>query len=303
MASSGGDHNMFIVENVVIQILPVLIEKKLILGKARPNNIQKDSTYSWLLNALLDALMMKIKSNPTAHKAAQQVADSPENMAFQMVLKTELANILVENPGLAKELAKELAHLAEPDDWSIESCGAALPPRERLFSDNPELAALAGAALPAREEATDEMPRTLKHLFEELEIWAVANRRDSRLDARRFWMLKIPAIIVAASGGIFAYFKPGILSVIAGAISSACVLLDGIYPGGQLRNTHYKAFLELRKLQFDMHNKWRIEAWKTTTYKERMELAANIMQSAQDETTRIAAYLRDTETSFDIKRT
>jgi hypothetical protein len=178
--------------------------------------------------------------------------------------------------------------------------GAAPPPPRAALPPNP--APVRVGALPGGE-AKDEMPSILKHQFEELEYWAQENRRDSRVDTRRFWMLKIPAIIVAASGGIFAYYKPGILSVIAGAISSACVLLDGIYPGGQLRNTHYKAFLELRKLQFDMRTKWRIEAWKATTDKERMELAASIMESTQGEITRIATYLRDAETSFDIKRT
>jgi hypothetical protein len=107
------DHD---IEATASEVWPNLI-RKLIQGKARPNRTQKDVTYSWLLDALLNALMVKIESSPTALKAAQQVADSPENMALQMVLKTELVNILVENPGLANEIAKELAYLAaKPDD-------------------------------------------------------------------------------------------------------------------------------------------------------------------------------------------
>jgi hypothetical protein len=137
------DHDIHDIEATASKVLPNLIRKR-IQGKARPNSIQKDLTYSWLLDALLDAVMMKIESSPTALKAAQQVADSPENMALQTVLKTELVNILVENPGLAKEIAKELAYLAKElatpdDDWrnvtytGLDHVDAAAPSLNRMI--------------------------------------------------------------------------------------------------------------------------------------------------------------------------
>src|SRR5436309_7897404 len=120
---------------------------------------------------------------------------------------------------------------------------------------------LSPAAPPPRPKGSLEgMPKILKEQLLELETWAEENRKDARSDSIRFWVLKAPAILVSACGSVFAYFKLGVVSVIAGAVSGLCVLLDGLNPGGQLRNAHYKAFLELRKLQQDMQAQWRTAA-------------------------------------------
>src|SRR4051794_16687384 len=105
-------------------------------------------------------------------------------------------------------------------------------------------------APPSLEEVVLEMmPVTLRHQITELENWAEDNRREARHDAIKFWVLKIPAIVMSASAGIFTYFKWEAVAVISSAIVSICILIDGLSPRGLLRNAHHKAFLDLRKLQ------------------------------------------------------
>src|SRR5882757_6331441 len=95
----------------------------------------------------------------------------------------------------------------------------------------------------------DAMPSPLQEQLTNLETWAQSNRRDSKLDAIKFWSLKIPAIVVAAGSGVSAYYELKGLAVIAGAVASLCVLIDALNPGGALRNAHLRAFNELRILQ------------------------------------------------------
>jgi hypothetical protein len=114
-------------------------------------------------------------------------------------------------------------------------------------------------------------------------------------------VLKIPAVIISASAGIFAYFKWETGAVIASAIASICVLIDGLNPGGALRNSHYKAFLDLRKLQQEMQAQWRVEAWKAIDEDALNELAAKIIKNAQKEIKRIATYLREIESALGAK--
>src|SRR4051794_21830159 len=81
-----------------------------------------------------------------------------------------------------------------------------------------------------------------------LESWAEGNRKDARRDTWAFWSLKIPAILASASTVVWSHFHLSSVSVICGAIASACVLIDGLHPSGMLRNTHLRAYHDIRIL-------------------------------------------------------
>jgi hypothetical protein len=163
--------------------------------------------------------------------------------------------------------------------------------------------------LPARQAiewrssaAVTDIPGFLLDYFAELEAWAVANRKDSRRDALRFWALKIPAALVSAGAAVLVYLgQPGI-SVVASAVAGFCVLLDGMNPGGSLRNARHRAFHDLRRLQHDLMFRWRVEAWKVRTEKGREKLAAKIIKDSKSKLDRIATDLRDAESSLGVKR-
>jgi hypothetical protein len=126
----------------------------------------------------------------------------------------------------------------------------------------------------------------------ELNEWAEANRRDARNDAVAFWVLKIPAILASASAGIWANFQLTTVSVIAGAIASVCVIVDGIHPRGMLRNTHLRAFHDLRMLMSHMTSQLRSSAG------QRENSIRKIIRESEAERERIAAYIRDAETAL-----
>jgi hypothetical protein len=141
------------------------------------------------------------------------------------------------------------------------------------------------------------MPTTLVDQIQNLETWAQDNKRDAKLDTFRFWMLKTPAILVSASSGIFAHFKLDAVAVITGAIASLCVLIDALNPGGALRNVHLRAFHDLRRLEETMTSNWKVGDLRD---ENRDLLAATIIEAAKKEKDRIAADIRNAETSLGV---
>lgn len=126
----------------------------------------------------------------------------------------------------------------------------------------------------------------------ELEQWAEANRKEARNDAMAFWALKIPAIVASASAGIWAHFNLITVSVIAGAIASLCVIIDGIHPRGMLRNTHLRAFHDLRILISRMTSQLRSSSGQPEN------TVRKIIRESEPERVRIATYIRDAETAL-----
>ena len=125
----------------------------------------------------------------------------------------------------------------------------------------------------------------------------MANKRDAFWDTVAFWSLKIPAILAAASAGVWAHFELTAVSVIAGAIASVCVIIDGTHPRGMLRNTHLRAYHDLRILTTRM-----MTAWRARNRNAREETtAARIIREAEAERQRIAAYVRDADTALNYK--
>ena len=141
------------------------------------------------------------------------------------------------------------------------------------------------------------MPEDLRQQLTELEQWAIANQSDARSDAIAFWSLKIPAILASACAGVVAHFDLTTVSVIAGAVASVCVIIDGVHPRGMLRNLHLRAYHDIRILSTNMVVLWR----SRNSGANGDHTARQIIRNAEKERQRIAAYIRDAETSLKFK--
>jgi hypothetical protein len=135
----------------------------------------------------------------------------------------------------------------------------------------------------------------LSDFVSEIEEWAALNARDARKDTFRFWALKLPAVLSSATAGILAVGHFETIAAVLAAIASACILIDGVNPGGQLRNAHLRAVHDLRSLQHQVVNEWRVGTLKG---KSGGRLAAEILASAETLRDKVAADLKIAETSF-----
>jgi hypothetical protein len=138
------------------------------------------------------------------------------------------------------------------------------------------------------------MPEALQHEIAEIEQWAESNSRDERNDNLKFWALKIPAILVSASSGLFAFFQWKVAGLIGGAIAGACVAIDGALRAGTLRGVHRRAVFDLRMLEEDIHSEWRTASLRKEF--DPREVAAELIASAQKRKRVVAEYLRAAET-------
>jgi hypothetical protein len=163
--------------------------------------------------------------------------------------------------------------------------GAQSPPagRARAFDAAPP---------PARALFNQSPQQNLDAELEHLKQWAAANLKDARKDALAFWAFKIPAILASASAGIWAHFELTTVSMIAGAIASVCVIVDGIHPRGMLRNTHLKAYHDIRMLMSSMAS--RVRSTAGTPEKTVRE----IIRESEPKRKRIETYIRDAETAL-----
>jgi len=141
------------------------------------------------------------------------------------------------------------------------------------------------------------MPPELREHLLELEQWAVGNKSEARNDAVAFWSLKIPAICASAGAGILAHFQLTTISLIAGAVASIAVIIDGVQPRGMLRNMHFRAYHDLRFLASRMVSEWRAR----DADRGENEIARQIIRTAEKERQRIAEYIRDAETALKFK--
>ena len=144
------------------------------------------------------------------------------------------------------------------------------------------------------EKYTEELPLELFQYITELEEWALANKQDADKDIFAFWSLKLPAILASASAGIWAFFNLPLVSVIFGSLASICVMIDGIHPRGMLRNTHLRAYHDIRNLEYEIINKFRGRSPNAKT----QNIVRKIIKEAEPERERIVTYVRDAETSL-----
>lgn len=139
-----------------------------------------------------------------------------------------------------------------------------------------------------------DTPLILRAQLKDLSDWAIANQNDAKKDTIQFWLLKIPAIITSASAGIFAHYELTALSVIAGAIASICIAIDGIQPRGMLKSIHTRAFHDISILVNSMKMQWRTRDMSA----DPEEKAQEIMRASDDEWKRIAKYISDAESAI-----
>jgi|GEM_PF-2394651 len=152
------------------------------------------------------------------------------------------------------------------------------------------------AAPPTTGSSESEgMPAELRSFVSELEEWARLNQTDARHDTIRFWILKVPAILSSACAGVLAINHFETAAAILAAIATTCILIDGVNPGGQLRNAHVRAVHDLRTLQHQVVNDWRVGCLRGTNTKK---LAAELLQKAEKVREQVAAALKGAETSF-----
>lgn len=88
-----------------------------------------------------------------------------------------------------------------------------------------------------------------------------------------------------------------LLGLIAGFVAAACVLIDSAYPRGMLRNTHLRAYHDLRILATNMAVKWRTRGENSDA-----DAAKRIIRDAEPERLRIAKYIRDAEIALKSKK-
>lgn len=131
-------------------------------------------------------------------------------------------------------------------------------------------------------------------VIQSLERWATANEKDEKLDQIKFWSLKIPAMLASFLSAFSSFKQLALATQVAAGVASICVLLDGFLQPGMLRNIHHRAFLELRELQHNLLDQWRIGLLEGENPKI---LAAKLIKSAMKERQRINAYLEKGETA------
>jgi hypothetical protein len=96
---------------------------------------------------------------------------------------------------------------------------------------------------------------------------------------------------------VWAHFELTTISVVAGAIASLCVIIDGIHPRGMLRNIHLRAYHDLRFLSSRMMTAWRTRSGNAKP----ITAARKIIRDAEAERQKIANYLREAETALNDK--
>ncbi len=156
------------------------------------------------------------------------------------------------------------------------------------------------AVPPAGIPVDDKMPVELVVQLDLIRDWALANRDEAKWEAVWFWALKIPVIVASAGYGALMKFGWEEALAVCGAFASACVLIDGFYRPGVLRNFHHKAYFELSALIDDITSQWQIAVLGGE--KDCNALAAKLITEARAHKVKIANYLADAEATLGKER-
>lgn len=147
------------------------------------------------------------------------------------------------------------------------------------------------AAAPAeRSKLAHEL---LQGQIDSINLWADNNRREAKWESFWFWALKVPVIVATAGYGLI---PAGWELALAGAVSATCVLIDGLYRPGNLRNFHHRAYFELRMLADDLSDQWKASLLKSGGDLD--SVAAHLIEDARKHKAKIAGYLADAETTL-----
>ena len=82
----------------------------------------------------------------------------------------------------------------------------------------------------------------------------------------------------------------------AGAISAACVLIDGLVRTGTLKNFHHQAYFELRTIADDLFDQWGVAALRGD--EEHNAIASRLIEEARKRKAKVASYLAEAEASL-----
>ena len=147
---------------------------------------------------------------------------------------------------------------------------------------------------PAMVPSASEMPTDLSDYFRELEQWALGNAADAKSGTTAFWVLKAPAVLASALAGLLAYFQWPVAGLVVGFAASGCMLIDSFNPRGALRNTHMRAYHDIRNLTNGLMNQWR----SRDRHVPEVDVVRKIISESEAERSRIAQYVRDAESAL-----
>ena len=145
----------------------------------------------------------------------------------------------------------------------------------------------------------DEIPRDLDAQLQDLERWAKGSEVDARRQTIAFWILKAPAIFGTACAGLFGHYGWETASLYVAAVSSLCILIDGLNPRGLLRSTYLRALHDIRNLTNRMMTQWR----SRPEHEGAVAIARQIVRDSEEERNRIATYVRDAEAALTESKT
>lgn len=150
--------------------------------------------------------------------------------------------------------------------------------------------------------STDQI---IQEHLESLAKWAEDNYRDSRFDLYRYWSFKIPAIMCSVSTSALGALGYKTLTVILGIVSTFCIAIDAVYPGGVLHNTHRRAANEISALRDRLKTVWDqiiVEHQDGDSPKKR-EAVIEILSIVSKEKGRINTYLTAAEAGVGKRET
>lgn len=157
--------------------------------------------------------------------------------------------------------------------------------------DRPHTVMAAAASL-----RTTTMPRELAEQIDGINQWAKANRREAKWESFWFWALKVPVIVATAGYGLLAKNDNYNGLAWAGATSAACVLIDGLFRPGTLRNFHQRAYFELSTIADDLFDQWDAAALRGD--EAHGAIASRLIEEARKRKAKVASYLTDAEASL-----
>jgi hypothetical protein len=138
--------------------------------------------------------------------------------------------------------------------------------------------------------------------IDELERWAVANEKDARGDRLWFWCLTVPSVVSAAGAGIFGFFEWKAASLLIGAIGTACLTLNTLYPRGFLYNAHNKAVYDIRTLERDLRSRWQQQSLVASDTQTLNKAVAEMLDDVNKTEKMIAAELAAAEGTLGSKK-
>lgn len=137
--------------------------------------------------------------------------------------------------------------------------------------------------------------KMLQEQIDSISLWADLNHREAKWETFWFWGLKVPVIVSSAGYGLLFNLSQGWPLAFAGAVSATCVLIDGIYRPGNLRNFHHRAYFELSMLADDLTDQWKAALLKSDDLNS---VAARLIEDARKRKAMISGYLADAEATL-----